>query len=124
MFGSSDPNTPAPSVPQGHSPIAGEFGSTDPNPVPANSPLDQHEYQKDSPMPNVEGLQGPGDTSYPNPVDESMHDAHAEVGLGQKLDTEPLQVRGVDLVGEGNGKRGGPTEMVEASKYDQGEVIH
>ena len=42
-------------------------------------------------MLDVEGPQGPGDTSTPNPVDEPMHDAHAEVGLGQRPDSQPLQ---------------------------------
>ena len=66
-------------------------------------------------MLDVEGLQGPGDTSTPNQIDEPMHDAHGEVGLGQELDIEPLQVKVDDIIGEGDGERGGATEIVEAS---------
>ena len=44
-------------------------------------------------MLDVESLQGPIDTSTPNQVDEPMHDAHAEIGLGQGPNAEPLQER-------------------------------
>ena len=127
MFGSSDPNPPPLTVRQGQSHDAGEFGSSDPNPVAAQSSMDQHGSERDTPMPDVEGPQGPGETSTPIPIDEPMHDAHAEVGLGEGPDTERLQERGADLVGEGGGEREGPAEAVEASmasKRDQGEVIH
>lgn len=127
MFGSSDPN-PAPiAVPPGPSHEGGEFGSGDRNQVAAQSSVDQHE--SDTPMHDVEGPQRPGDTSTPVPIDETMHVAHAEVGLGDGPDTERLQARGADLVGEGGGERGGPVEAVAvetsmASRQDQAEVIH
>ena len=56
-----------------------------------------------------------------------MCDAHAEVGLGQGLDTEPLLEKVVDIIEEGGGERGGAAETVEASmasRHDQGEVIY
>ena len=79
-----------PSVLQGLSHAAKEFGSADPNLVLITAALDQHESQKESPMLDVEGLQRLGDTSSPNPVDEPMHDAHAEVGIRQAPDTKRL----------------------------------
>ena len=78
-------------------------------------------------MLDVEGLQGPGDTSTPNQIDEPMHDAHAEIGLGQGPDAEPLQEKVPDAGREGGGERGGAAGAVEAStssRHDQGEVIH
>ena len=78
-------------------------------------------------MSDVEGLQRPGDTSTPNQIDEPMHDAHAEIGLGQGPDAEPLQEKVPDIVGEGGGERGGVAGTVEAStasRHDQGEVMH
>ena len=79
-------------------------------------------------MLDVEGPQGPGDTSTPNPVDEPMHDAHAEVGLGQRPDSQPLQEQvAADVVIGGGGDRGGAAHAVTAStasRHDQGEVMH
>ena len=127
MFGSTDPNPPSTVVPQGTSPDAGQFGSGDPNPGAAQSALEEHGSQRDTTMLDVEGLQGPGDTSTPNQVDEPMHDAHAEIGLGQGPDAEPLQEKVPDIVGEGGGERGGAAgtvEASEASRHDQGEVMH
>ena len=133
LSGSSRPLTPPPLRPPLVMPPPHQrddphmFGSADPNPVAAQSSMDQHGSERDTPMPDVEGPQGPGETSTPIPIDEPMHDAHAEVGLGEGPDTERLQERGADLVGEGGGEREGPAEAVEpsmASKRDQGEVIH
>ena len=79
-------------------------------------------------MVDVEGPQGPGDTSTPSPDDDAMHDVHAEVGLGQRADGEPLQEQvAADVAGEGLGGRGRSAEPLEAetaSRRDQGEVIH
>jgi hypothetical protein len=127
MFGSDDPNTPPCVVPKGNYPDAGQFGSGDPNLGAGQSSLDQHGCEKDTTMLDVEGLQGPGDTSTPNQVDEPMHDAHAEIGLGQGPDPEPLQEKVADVVEEGAGERGGAAQTMEpstASRHDQGEVIH
>ena len=127
MFGSTDPNPPSTVVPQGTSPDAGQFGSADPNPGAAQSALEEHGSQGDTAMLDVEGLQGPGDTSTPNQIDEPMHDAHAEIGLGQGPDAEPLQEKVPDAGREGGGERGGAAGAVEAStssRHDQGEVIH
>ena len=44
----------------------------------------------DKPMLDFKGPQGLGDTSTPNLVDDPMHDAHAEVGLEQRPDNQPL----------------------------------
>lgn len=70
MFG-----LPAPAVPQGNFLNAGEFGSGDSNPIVV-------ECQTDTNMLYVEGPQWLDDTSIPNQIDDPMHDAHAEVGLG------------------------------------------
>jgi hypothetical protein len=89
-------------------------------------PAAQHGCE-DTTMVDVEGPQGPGDTSNPNPIDEHMHDTHAEVGLGQGPHAEPLQEQVADVVGEGGAMRGGPTEMAEAStasRHDQEEVMY
>jgi hypothetical protein len=119
MFGSADPNTA--SAGQSDPSEAGGFGSADPNPVLAQT-------REDEPMPDVEGPQGPGDTSTPNPVDEPMHDAHAEVGLGQRPDNQPLQEKVATDVAESAGAdRGGAARALktsEASRHDQGEVMH
>jgi hypothetical protein len=97
------------------------FGSADPNPVLAQT-------RDDEAMPNVEGPQGPGDTSTPNPVDEPMHDEHAEVGLGQRPDNQPLQEQVAADVAESVGAdQGGAARALktsEASRHDQGEVMH
>ena len=75
---------------------------------------------------DAEGPQGPGDASNPTPVDEPMHDAHAETGLGQAPDPQPVQaqvaasspVAAVECVGEA------PTvEATAASRHDRDEVI-
>jgi hypothetical protein len=127
MFGSTDPNPPSTVVPQGASPDAGQFGSPDPNPGAAQSSLDELVSQRDTTMLDVEGLQGPGDTSTPNQIDEPMHDAYAEIGLGQGPDAQPLQDKVPDVGGEGGGERGGAPGTVEAStssRHDQGEVTH
>jgi hypothetical protein len=42
-------------------------------------------------MLDIDGLQGPSGVSTPNPIDDTMHDAHAEVGLVQRPDTQPMQ---------------------------------
>ena len=83
MFGSSDPNPPAAALPQGASHEMKEFGSANPNLVEGST-------GEDAVMMDVEGLQGPGDTSISTPIDEPMHDAHAEVKLGQRPDIQPL----------------------------------
>ena len=123
MFGSTDPNPPSTVVPQGASPDA---WSGDPNPGAAQSSLDVHGSQRDTMMLDVEGLQGPGVTSTPNQIDEPMHDANAEIGLGQGLDVEPLQEKVLDVGEEGGDERGGAAGTVEAStssRHDQGKVI-
>ena len=56
-----------------------------------------------------------------------MHNAHAEVGLEQRLDTKPSREQVIDIVGEGGGERGGATDMVEPSttpRHDHDEVIY
>ena len=79
-------------------------------------------------MLDVEGSQRPGNTSIPNPIDEPMHDAHAEVGLGERPDKRPLQEQvAADVTGGGSGEKGGPAHAVEPStdsRHDQGEVMH
>ena len=79
-------------------------------------------------MVDVEGPQEPSDISTRTPIDEPMHDAQAEVGFGQRPDSEPLQEQVVaDVTGVGVGWRRGPAELVEAStasRRNQGEVIH
>ena len=54
------------------------FGSADPSPTAAPELVDET-------MVEVERQQRPGDTSTLNPVDEPMHDAHAEAGLDKTL---------------------------------------
>jgi hypothetical protein len=119
MFGSADPNTA--SAGQREPSEAGGFGSANPNPVLAQS-------RDDEAMPDVEGPQGPGDTSTPNPVDEPMHVEHAEVGSGQRPDNQPLQEQVVADVAESIGADlGGAVRALktsEASRHDQGEVMH
>ena len=107
MFGSSDPKPPSTVVPQGTSPNVGQFRSGDPNPIAAQSSFDQHGSQRDTTMLDVEGLQGPSDSSIPNQIDEPMHDAHAKIGLGQGPDAVPLQEKVLNVVGECGGERGG-----------------
>ena len=113
MFGSADPNTASASP--------GQSGPSEAGGVPAQT-------REDEPMADVEGPQGPGDTSIPNPVDEPMHDEHAEVGLGQRPDSQPLQEQVVaEVVEPAGGDRGGPARALqasEASRHDQGEVMH
>ena len=69
-----------------------------------------------------------GDTSIPNPIDEPMHDAHVEVGLGQRPDIQPLNEQVVaEDEQENNNDKGGPAEEVAPSttpKQDKGEVMH
>ena len=76
----------------------------------------------------VEGTQGPGDTSIPNLIDEPMHDPHAEVGLGQRPDIQPLNEQvAAEVMQEDNSGRGVPAEEVAPSTspgQDQGEVMH
>lgn len=121
MFGSSDPNPPGVPAPPGVSPHTGGFGSNDPNPVAAPPAPDQPGV--DTPMLDVEGHPGPGETPTPNPIDEHMHNAYVEVGLRQGPDPEPLQEIVAEAVGEGAGDRGGAAEASTASRHDQGEVI-
>ena len=96
--------------------------------MPAQASLLQHSSEGDTLILDIEGPQGPSDISIPNPIDEPMHDAHAEVGLGQKPNKWPLQEQvAADVTGRGGGKRGRPAYAVEpstASKHDQGEVMH
>jgi len=121
MFGTSSSNTPAPVVTLSVAPETREFGSTDPNLVETHPTVDEE-------MVEVEGPQGPGDTSAPNPVDEPMHDAHAEVGLGQRPDSQPLHEQvAAEGQREDGGDKGGAVHEVEAStspRQDQGEVMH
>ena len=77
-------------------------------------------------MLDVEGPQGHDDTSTPNQIDEPMHDAHAEVGLGQSLDFEPLQSKLLT-----SSKKSGcerwvkePVEHSTPSRLDRVEVIY
>ena len=79
----------------------------------------------DTQMLDVEGPQGPGDTSIPTPVDEPMHDAHAETGLGQAPDPQPVQEQVSEC--EGVAPAVEAPERVEASAtagHDRDEVIH
>ena len=79
-------------------------------------------------MVDVEGPQGPGDTSTPNPVDEPMHDVHAEVGLGQRPDSQPLHEQvAAEVKREDCGDSGGLAQEVlpsTAARQDQGEVMY
>ena len=119
MFGSTDPNMPAATGPQGASQDGREFGSADPN--LADTAGGDVEME-------VEGTQGPGDTSIPNLIDEPMHDPHAEVGLGQRPDIQPLNEQvAAEVMQEDNSGRGVPAEEVAPSTspgQDQGEVMH
>ena len=121
LFGSADPNPPAPAVPQTLSLEAREFGSADPNLVGAST-------SRDDAMVEAEGSQGPGDASTLNPIDEPMHDGHAEVGLSQRPDTQPLDEQVVAEVKQDySGDIGGPAQEVALStspRPDQGEVMH
>ena len=83
MFGSPDPNPAATAPPHGAGEGTREFGSVDPNLAGPSTTGDDVEME-------VEGTQRPGDTSIPNLIDEPMHDSHAEVGLGQRPDIQPL----------------------------------
>lgn len=126
--GSSRPLTPPPlrppiNMPPPHQPDdPGMFGSTDPNPPAPPVPED------DVPMVEAEGLQGPGDTSTPNPVDESMHEPHAEAVLDQRPDSQPLIEQVVsEPIEEEAGDRGAPEQSEAPSAapvQDQGEVMH
>lgn len=79
-------------------------------------------------MVEAEGLQGPGDTSTPNPVDESMHEPHAEAVLDQRPDSQPLIEQVVsEPIEEEAGDRGAPEQSEAPSAapvQDQGEVMH
>lgn len=79
-------------------------------------------------MVEAEGSQGPGDASTLNPIDEPMHDGHAEVGLSQRPDTQPLDEQVVAEVKQDySGDIGGPAQEVALStspRPDQGEVMH
>jgi len=123
MFGSSDPNRPAQRLPADDASEKGEFGSVDPNPAAAQPALEQQGSHVDTPMLDVEGQQGPGDSSSPNPIDEPMHIAYGEVGLRQGADVEPLQEKVAEAVGEGAGGKRVVAEASTASRHDQGEVI-
>ena len=67
-------------------------------------------------MVDVEGPQGPGDTSIPSPVDEPMHDAHGEVGLGQRPDHHPVHEQvAVDVKQKHGGDKGVAAHKVAPS---------
>ena len=120
MFRSGDPNPPPPPGSVDKHDAAGQFGSSDPN---SSSP----QVAQDVHMVDAEGPQGLGDASTPNPVDDPMHDAHAEAGLGQGPDTTPVQEQVVDRGGGGDqdgGQAGETAEASAASRHDQDEVIH
>ena len=90
MFGSSAPISPAlevcPTVVDAIL-ITMQFGSPDPNQPPPVGIQEQHQDASYAWMIDVEGPQGLGDIFTPNLIDDRMHYAHAEVGLGQGLDT-------------------------------------
>ena len=121
MFGSPDPNTAATAPPHGAGEGTREFGSVDPNLAGPSTTGDDVEME-------VEGTQRPGDTSVPNLIDEPMHDSHAEVGLGQRPDIQPLNEQvAAEVMQEDNSGRGVPAEEVAPSTspgQDQGEVMH
>jgi hypothetical protein len=75
---------------------------------------------------DAEGPQGPGDASNPPPVDEPMHDAHAETGVGLRPDPHPVQEQGV-VSGAGPAAEVGDkvhsAEASASSKHDRDEVI-
>lgn len=52
-----------------------------------------------------------------------FHNAYRELGLRQGPDTEPLQEKVADIVGEGAGDRGRAAEASTTSRHDPGEVI-
>ena len=107
MFGSTNPNLLAAVRPQGASQESREFGSADPN--LADTAGDDVEME-------VEGTQGPGDTSIPNLIEEPMHDLHAEVGLGQRPDIQPLNEHvAAEVMQEDNSGRGVIAEEVAPS---------
>lgn len=65
----------------------------------------------------------PGYTFTPNPIDEPIHDAHAEIGFGQRPNTEPLLKYVSNLVGDGGGMRGGAAETMKASTVLKHDLI-
>lgn len=71
---------------------------------------------------DVEGSQGPGDASIPTPIDEPIHDTHAEASVGF---AHNVQVQGAaSSTGERAGGIG-EAQTVEASKcgLNQDKVI-
>ena len=114
---------PPPLAP-GHS---GVFAPSDaPTTEASNPPSDPG--AGDEPMVEAEGLQGPGDTSTPNPVDESMHEPHAEAVLDQRPDSQPLIEQ---VPSKAREEEVGDTSVPEQSGapsaapvQDQGEVMH
>lgn len=75
---------------------------------------------------DVESPQGPSDIFTPKPIDEPMHDAHAEIGLGQGVDTQFVQKQVVDNVGEGGVECVGKVPIVEvcaAIRHDPDNII-
>ena len=121
IFGPSGSNMPTHVVPLSVSPETRQFGSVAPNLLEAQ-PAD------DINMVDVESPQEPGDTSTPNPVDEPMRDADAEVGLGQRLDNQPLHEQvAAEVKREDCGDSGRPTQGVLPSmvaRLDQGEIMY
>ena len=118
MFGPAGPNTAAPALLPVGPPVAGEFDTT----------MVDETVVEDDAMVDAEGPQGPGDASTPNPVDEPMHDAHAEVGLGQRPDSQPLHEQvAAEERPEDRGDSGGPAQEdlpSTAARPDQGEVMY
>jgi hypothetical protein len=74
---------------------------------------------------DVEGMQGPGDTFNPNPIDEPMHDGHAEIGWDKGLVFSMCR-SSVNSVGKGGVECVGEVPIVEAFVVvgdDQDDVI-
>ena len=75
---------------------------------------------------DAEGPQGSGDASTPHTVDEPMHDAHAETGVGLRPDPHPVQEQGAvsGAVPAPEGVVKPPAaEASVASRHDRDEVI-
>ena len=111
--------TPAgPALPPDGTPVAG----------PEDTTMVDDTVVDDDAMVDAEGPQGPGDASTPNPIDEPMHDEHAEVGLGQRPDSQPLHEQvAAEVTPEDRGDSGGPAQEdlpSTAARPDQGEVMY
>ena len=77
-------------------------------------------------MIDIEGVQGHGDTSTSNLVDDPKHDARIEVGLGQGLILNLCKNMHVECVCEGDGATNQAEEVegFASTKHDWDEVIH